>query len=222
MILFDPITGERRKITYELLEGITGISVKSLRCKKTRKQIIKCINCYLLDDDVTYKELRELMAKVKLEDEIWKEVKDNKGYYISNYGRVKRGDKFLIPTCYNQGRKVKLNNYKVVSRLVAEAFLGNIGNGDVYHKDGNRFNDRVSNLKIVNRAFILDIARKTRRMPIQKIDPVTNMVIEEYKSVKEAAEKNFTTKTNLSYAARGKYKTSIGYVWRYNKDSIEY
>jgi hypothetical protein len=40
-------------------------------------------------------------------------------------------------------------NQKILSRLMAGSFLGNIADKEVHHKDGNRLNNKLSNLEIL-------------------------------------------------------------------------
>jgi hypothetical protein len=109
--------------------------------------------------------------------EIWKDIKGYEGYYqISNFGRVKSlprivnrsgnkgnmliGEKIL--TSSNQKYKTiglkmggKQKTYKV-HKLVAISFLDHKPNGMVEiidHIDGNKHNNKVDNLQIVNNRF---------------------------------------------------------------------
>ena len=108
-------------------------------------------------------------------EEIWKDVKGFEGrYQVSNLGRVrsldftwlaynykvcgyvecKRKGKILKPkTSYNGYLQVCLkisskNHYKLLHRLVADAFIPNPNNlPTVNHKDEDKWNNRVDNLE---------------------------------------------------------------------------
>lgn len=103
--------------------------------------------------------------------EEWKEIKDFKGYYISNYGNVKSIDRTI---CRTDGRIIKYKgkqkrlfnnpngylettlsihhkNYSVYPhKLVAEYFLEKPKTNEkliVNHKDGNKHNNKYTNLE---------------------------------------------------------------------------
>lgn len=119
--------------------------------------------------------------KIKMEQEIWKDVKGYEGkYQVSNMGRVKSflGDKpsILIPQKQNAGYLYVLlyNNgfpeCKLVHRLVCEAFLPNPDNlPQVNHKDENKLNNVLSNLHYCSAAFNCNYGSKPHKMRMAKI-----------------------------------------------------
>ena len=93
-------------------------------------------------------------------DEKWRKSNKFKNYEISNNGKIrnKKTGKILRPTTdkngneivflYDDGKKCKRN----VHRLVAETYLpGDINDLRVKHIDGNKQNNSVDNLKLVNK-----------------------------------------------------------------------
>ena len=90
--------------------------------------------------------------------EQWKEWKNN--IFVSNYGRVKVGNKIAKP--YNSGggyQHVWLNGKaRLVNRLVAELFVPKVEGKDVVsYKDNNPKNVRADNLMWASRKDITNL-----------------------------------------------------------------
>tara|TARA_R100001086_G_C11764943_1_gene239195 strand:+ start:96 stop:809 length:714 start_codon:yes stop_codon:yes gene_type:complete len=82
--------------------------------------------------------------------EIWIEIEDAKGYYVSNLGRFKSPNKFLTPTPDSNGyaRVGIKGRTRRCHRIVAIHHISNPENKlEVNHKDGNKMNCCVSNLE---------------------------------------------------------------------------
>lgn len=112
-----------------------------------------------------------------MNNEIWKDIKDYVGNYeISNFGNIRRKDGYLLSKKFNKQSKKNYTTVfitlskngqaktKIVSRLVAEAFISNPYNKpQVNHKDFNPLNNHVSNLEWVTVKENIDYSVKAGR-----------------------------------------------------------
>lgn len=85
-------------------------------------------------------------------EEIWKPVPGYENYFISNYGNLKRNNKFLKKRIdkygycrYALSKKQKPKSF-MSHRLVLLSFVGE-SNLLVNHKDGNKLNNYIENLE---------------------------------------------------------------------------
>lgn len=151
--------------------------------------------------------------------EIWKSVKKFEGLYeVSNFGNVRSVDRVIVDHNNNRclhykGKLLKpLNNgngylivqlrkngkryVKYIHRIVAETFIGKIGDNDINHKDFNRSNNCVTNLEICTRKENINYS----------------IIHDKYKNVKKyTAENKIKKSKNLIYKlfSMGMPKTKI-------------
>lgn len=168
---------------------------------------------------------------------MWKDIKGYEGLYqVSDDGRVRR--------FYANGRTKELKNrpsanYYTVSlckkcikktcavhRLVAETFLVRPeGTTEVNHKDGNKLNNHVDNLEWVTQKrnkehAINELGHNPFGKPPRKvncIDPLTDRLVAEYKSVTDAAKSvgKMSARAPITMVCQGYQQTAYGYKWEY-------
>lgn len=176
--------------------------------------------------------------------EVWKDIEGYEGMYqVSNLGRVKslgnrsnHKDEILLKQANVMGYKVatltkdsKGKMYKV-HRLVATAFISNddLENKiEVNHIDGDKFNNKASNLEWCTKsenaihAFKLGLRDSKKgienilSIKIIQIDPLDNSVIAEYGSLREMERETGFNRGNVSRACKDETSSAYGWKWKY-------
>lgn len=180
-------------------------------------------------------------------DEIWKDVAGFEGLYqVSNFGRVRSMDR-RVRTKGNYTRKVNgvvlkncfdgnyfhviLNNKGkgkvfLVHRIVAEAFIENrYGLPQVNHKDGNKLNNKVTNLEWCTakdnlmHAFSTGLATPqiTHYRGVKAFIAKDMSFVGEYKSQHEAARKLGLNVAHICSVLKGRAIQTCGYYFEYSK-----
>ena len=162
-----------------------------------------------------------------LESEQWRAVEGYPGYEVSNLGRVRKNGKL---TSSHRTRKGywQTNLYKrrkqtlhYIHRLVAIAFIPNPENKPtVNHIDGNKDNNRVSNLEWAtylenNLHAIKNHLHRHYTRAVKQYDLQGNLIAK-YKTILEASKATGVNTAGIGGACRGTYKKSGGYIWRYS------
>ena len=162
--------------------------------------------------------------------EIWKDIADYEGLYqVSNFGKVralnyKRTHQIKLKLPQNNGKgylavqlcKNNRRKWFLIHRLVAQAFLKNpLGKDTINHKDGDRANNKVSNLEWATYAENnLHSYRQNGKKPA-KAKPVYCVETGEvYESSYDAARKTGLCQTSINRCANGIFKTVKGTHWK--------
>lgn len=168
-------------------------------------------------------------------EEIWKRINGYEEYEISNLGRVKsfkrdRKGKIMKPKFSGEYLAVTLcadgqQERKTIHRLVAEHFIPNpSGLPWVNHKDGNKLNNKITNLEWVtpsennNHAYEIGLKKgvkgeKHGRSKLNEIDVITiyHLAKSEVIPIKKIADKfgvTFQTVSDIKLEKRWKHLTN--------------
>lgn len=171
-------------------------------------------------------------------EEIWKEIENYPGYYVSNRGRVRstrQRERILraapdtygypiVRLCNACGKKTR-----TVHRLVAQAFIPNPENKkEVDHINTIRNDNRVENLRWTTRSenannpisisnyknmtTIYSALEKIKRPVIQMLD---GKIIAEYNSIREAERATGIKHQCINYVLCGRCHVAGGFEWEY-------
>lgn len=226
ILIFNPVTGERRKTSYKALEKITGLSSLYLATLKYKRFKVANLNCYIVSSKTPIKELEELMRKEVIEDEYWKDIPKSK-YQVSNYGRYRSSHKsdewrLMVPPTYRTGGTPKISltidgkrNRYLLHHFVFEAFMEKPdGEGWIRcHRDNNKYNNRVQNLFWTTRKKCGKLtAPASKSKPVLRINMETGEE-DYYESMADAGRDNFCSRWTIATAIR-ENRPAVGYRWK--------
>jgi len=164
-----------------------------------------------------------------IEGEIWKQVViqnivSDKKYFVSNLGRFK--DSFgMIKNDYkvNENGYIRVYVYNktfVLHRLIAFAFIANPENKEhVNHKDGNKLNNKLSNLEWATSSennfhkYKIGLGNNYTRK-IGQYDLEGNL-IKQHNSIASASKEMGTSTGNIRGVLINYRKTAAGFIWKY-------
>lgn len=237
--LFDPITTEITPVESKYLMELLGKSRNAIDSMKHRRAYVKPLKAFVVPSDISAKDRRELMAKVKIDDECWRVYPKNSRYLVSNYGRIQgltrwgtrvfilgskgsNGDTTEDISCglrFEDGRRLK----KRFAHLVMETFSPKPNDGQDWvcaHRDLNIWNNRRDNLKWMTRLeFNRWIAKQSgTEIPVVKYDLETGEELDEYRSISEAGRQNFLSYEAIRQCLIGVQNHSGGFGWKVSED----
>ena len=189
-----------------------------------------------------------MAKKSVISDEAWVPIPGYPNT-ISTYGRVKsnKNNDYMIPFLNRAGymaiRLKKDGKYITfpIHRLVAMVFIPKGDDSRVYyfkhkrsddflfkqqdnkdavgHKNGKKYDNRVTNLDWMNTKQVNRIKTK-KTIPVLKLCPETNEILDFYESIKDAAAEHYVCANAIQRCLKGHVKTSAGFKWI--KDTGEY
>lgn len=161
--------------------------------------------------------------------EIWKIFKNN--YYVSNFGRVKSGNRFLktkIPFSYDTVKLTISGKRKgyYVHVLVASLFVDNFNNYPyINHKDGNKTNNKADNLEWCTSSQNIihsienGLRRSVKKVVVYSLD---KEVLGICNSAKEAAVKyNLASSTIINSCKKVFKSNKRNLIFEYYKEDKE-
>lgn len=178
------------------------------------------------------------MSPDLLDGEVFKVIPNGNGLEASNKGRIRKANGKIVPVGDN-GTDMKNGyfrigiktdcNERLVHRLVHLAWFGEIPkdyNGRtciVDHMDGNRHNNCIENLGVMDNRRNLQIAasrgafkgKSTRRTPIVATDIETGSTFH-FESQAEAERILKIPNASINKALRGERASSHGYIFTYD------
>lgn len=175
--------------------------------------------------------------------EIWKDVKDFEGFYqVSNLGNIRsiprngtvKNYRILKPNNVKGYYQVSLQKkgkkkYMKVHRLVAEAFIENTQNKrEVNHIDGNKLNNKLTNLEWVTSS---ENQKHAFKIGLQKPHPkygkenicskkinqydLNGKFIKTWDCIREASDFVKVSTTSIINCCKKKQHTAANFFWEY-------
>lgn len=158
---------------------------------------------------------------------IWKFIEGSDNAFVSNNGEIKRNGVIVVPKKDAEGYlRVQVGGIierERIHRLVAIYHVSNpFGKKYVNHKDGNKENNKSSNLEwctprensllAYNKGLLFDGEKK--KTPVIATDVITGNC-EIFDSQGEAARKYKIDDSEINKVLKGKRKTTHGLIFRY-------
>ena len=152
-------------------------------------------------------------------------IADNK-YQANIYGEIrnKKTKRILKPVINKYGYCIYSINGKKIKghKLIATTFKPNPNNlPQVNHKDENKQNNKVDNLEWCNNIYNSNYGSRNKRIASKNSIPVIqcdgDVIINEFKSIREAGKITGIQETHIKDVCKGFRKTAGKYIWKYKE-----
>lgn len=171
-----------------------------------------------------------ILYQKDLPNEIWKTINGFEDYEVSNYGRVK-SLKYKHPIILRQdircgyksvvlSKNGKTQHFTVHNLVYFNFYSTSKDNNKVIdHVDGNKFNNKLENLRYVSQSEnIIAAAYQQKTKACKAVTAFKNgVLICHYNSIAEAARALNVDGSAISKVCRGKQKTTGGYTFKYSE-----
>ncbi len=166
----------------------------------------------------------------ELEVEKWKIIPEFNNYYVSNLGRVKSKKRQgssggLLQLCKDRKGYYVINVRNTIKKklvkvhkLVAQCFLLINSIEMINHIDGNKLNNRLSNLERTTNIKNLKHASNLGLLATQPVIQydLSGKFMNKFISISEAARKTNSKNSAISNCIHNKYKTHNNFIWKKN------
>lgn len=231
MILYNPETHHVKEMDILKIAELLDTSESVIRSRLSRNQnYIKAFNLYIfrkLEKAI----IEDIYKNAIYPDEIWVKSAHSEKYECSTRGRVRRvykSKKVILMPYYKHGTldqfiKIDMKEIKV-SRVILSAFEGRVllPSESAEHMDGQKNNNRSENLRVATKK---ELGKKTgamsRSQPILKIDIESGKILDEYRSIREAARQNFMSHETINSAFKRDTDIAGGFRWKFGEWDIE-
>lgn len=217
--MYDPKLNITTEVNIKYVADLLGVYPSIIRRKIKKRTFVRSLHCYFLDEPLPYTEKRKILSELELENEYWVESK-YKGLFVSSEGRfrvIKDGEyEYRLPCKKHVSLFVKHKDEIInAKKLVFETFNGSIPKGMRVDFVNGVINDiRAVNLKLITeKAMRVKVASLARRKAVVHIDQ-QGKVIDEYTSVKEAAENLYVSEHTISISCNGTAKRYQAFGYR--------
>ena len=150
-----------------------------------------------------------------MREEKWRPCYETDDYEVSDEGRIRNAKtgRVLKTQFDKRGRETLtlridgVQQTRSMSRLVGEAFYGDECDGkDIFHRDGNRSNNRLDNLRVGTRSETVRNSYDNGREQTHKMRPVRCVETgEEWESIVEASRDTGLNRRTISRCANSPF-----------------